>query len=109
MTDSNDDPENDDPGSDGPSGGNEPPESLLEFPCRFPIKAMGVDESEFEAHVLQIISAHVDDIGPNDVAIRPSSKGKFLAVTVTITAQSQEHLDRVYRNLTASERILYVL
>jgi putative lipoic acid-binding regulatory protein len=86
-----------------------PQESVLEFPCRFPIKAMGRDECEFEAHVLQIISSHVDDIAPDDVSIRSSSKGKFLAVTVTIEAQSQEHLDRVYRNLTASERILYVL
>ena len=39
-------------------------ESLIEFPCRFPIKAMGLDESEFEAHVLQIISAHVDEGAP---------------------------------------------
>ena len=84
-------------------------ETLIEFPCRFPIKAMGRDEFEFEAHVLQIISAHVDDIDPNDVMVRSSSKGKFLAVTVTIDARSQEHLDRVYRNLTSSERVLYVL
>lgn len=84
-------------------------ESVIEFPCRFPIKAMGRDESEFEAHVLQIISSHVDDIAPEDIAVRSSSKGKFLAVTVTIEAKSQEHLDRVYRNLTSSERILYVL
>jgi len=104
MNDSNDKSNNGDPGNE-----NDGQESLLEFPCRFPIKAMGLDEAEFEAHVLQIISAHVDDIGPDDVSIRPSSKGKFLAVTVTIVAQSQEHLDRVYRNLTSSERILYVL
>lgn len=84
-------------------------ETIIEFPCRFPIKAMGRDEFEFEAHVLQIISQHVDDIGPEDVAVRSSSKGKFLAVTVTIDAKSQAHLDRVYRNLTSSERILYVL
>lgn len=84
-------------------------DSVIEFPCRFPIKAMGRDESEFQAHVLQIISSHVDDIAPEDVAVRSSSKGKFLAVTVTIEAKSQEHLDRVYRNLTSSERILYVL
>jgi len=84
-------------------------DTLIEFPCRFPIKAMGRDEFEFQAHVLQIISAHVDDIDPNDVMIRSSSKGKFIAVTVTIEAKSQAHLDRVYRNLTSSERILYVL
>lgn len=84
-------------------------ESVIEFPCRFPIKVMGRDESEFEPHVLQIVSQHVDDIAPEDVSVRSSSKGKFLAVTVTIDAQSQEQLDRIYRNLTASERILYVL
>jgi putative lipoic acid-binding regulatory protein len=87
----------------------DPKESLLEFPCRFPIKVMGRDEPEFQAHVLQIISAHVDDIAISDIATRPSKKGNFLAVTVTIDAKSQEQLDRIYRNLTSSERILYVL
>ncbi len=95
--------------NDRNDNGASPRESAIEFPCRFPIKAMGRDEFEFQAHVLQIISSHVDDIAPEDVTVRSSSKGKFLAVTVTIDAQSQEHLDRVYRNLTASERILYVL
>ncbi len=84
-------------------------EGLLEFPCRFPIKVMGRDDAEFQAHVLQIISAHVEDITADDITSRSSSKGKFLAVTVTIDAQSQEHLDRIYRTLTASDRVLYVL
>ncbi len=84
-------------------------ENLIEFPCRFPIKIMGRDQSEFEAHVLQIISAHVDDINADDVSIRPSRNGTFLSVTVTVSAQSQEQLDRIYRTLTASEQVLYVL
>ena len=84
-------------------------DSLLEFPCRFPIKVMGRDEHEFEAHVLQIISAHVDDIGADDVSLRSSKNGNFLSVTVTVDAQSQEHLDRIYRTLTSSKQILYVL
>ncbi len=84
-------------------------EKLIEFPCRFPIKVMGRDEIEFEAHVLQIISAHVDDISPDDIALRPSKNGNYLSVTVTVDTHSQEHLDRIYRTLTASERVLYVL
>jgi len=84
-------------------------ESLIEFPCRFPIKVMGRDESEFEAHVLQIISVHVDDIAADDISIQPSKKGNFLSITVTIDTHSQEHLDRIYRSLTASGRVLYVL
>jgi putative lipoic acid-binding regulatory protein len=84
-------------------------ESLIEFPCRFPIKVMGRDQSEFEARVLQIISVHVDDITADDVAIRASKNGNFLSITVTINARDQEQLDRIYRTLTASEQILYVL
>jgi len=84
-------------------------ESLIEFPCRFPIKIMGRDQSEFEAHVLQIISVHVEDITADDVSIRASKNGNFLSVTVTVNARDQEHLDRIYRTLTASEQILYVL
>ena len=91
---------------DGPTDDKE---ELLEFPCRFPIKVMGRDEAEFEAHVLQIISTHVEDIAAEDIALRSSSKGKFLSVTVTIDAQNQDHLDRIYRTLTSSERVLYVL
>ncbi len=84
-------------------------ESLIEFPCRFPIKAMGRDQSEFEAHVLQIISAHVDDITAEDVSIQSSKNGTYLSVTVTVDATSQEQLDRIYRTLSASEKVLYVL
>ncbi len=84
-------------------------EGLIDFPCRFPIKVMGRDQSEFEAHVLQIISAHVDDITADDVSIRASKNGNFLSVTVTVNAHDQDHLDRIYRTLTASEQILYVL
>lgn len=84
-------------------------ESLIDFPCRFPIKAMGRDQSEFEAHVLQIISPHVDDITAADVSIQASKNGNFLSVTVTVDARDQDHLDRIYRTLTASELVLYVL
>jgi hypothetical protein len=84
-------------------------ESLIEFPCRFPIKVMGRDQSEFEAHVLQIISVHVDDITADDVSIRASKNGNFLSVTVTVNAHDQDHLDRIYRTLTASDQVLYVL
>ncbi len=83
--------------------------SLIEFPCRFPIKAMGRNQSEFEAHVLQIISAHVEDIAADDIAIQPSKNGNFLSVTVTVDATSQEQLDRIYRTLSSSEKVLYVL
>ena len=93
------------------SGGNgaDQQESLFEFPCDFPIKAMGRDEDNFQAHVVELITAEVGDIDPSKVSVRPSRKGQFLSVTVIFEATSRSQLDAVYRSLTSSVRILYVI
>jgi len=83
--------------------------SLLEFPCRFPIKIMGKEHPEFQDHIVSVISSHVGEISESDIVTKLSSKGNFQSLTVTICAQSQEQLDNVYRSLTANERVLFVL
>lgn len=88
----------------GPDG-----ESPLKFPCAFPIKVMGRHEAEFEARVLELIRPHVGELAPQQVRSRPSSNGRFLAVTVTVQAESRDQLDNIYRSLTASEFVLLVL
>ena len=65
------------------------PESLIVFPCDFPIKVMGRQDENFESHVLGLISNHVSDQAGLDVSRRPSSNGNFIAVTVTFTATSR--------------------
>ena len=84
-------------------------ESLLEFPCRFPIKVMGRVQANFKSHVLDLIGTHVGKIAAEDVTVRASSQGNYLALTVNVTVQNREQLDDVYRTLTASELILYVI
>jgi putative lipoic acid-binding regulatory protein len=84
-------------------------ESLLEFPCRFPIKIMGKECPDFQDYVVAVISSHVGEIAMTDIAAKLSSKGNFLSLTVTISVQSREQLDNIYRSLTASERVLFVL
>ena len=95
--------------NNGRSNGAGEPESVFEFPCRFPIKAMGRDENDFRAHVVELISEQVGELAPDDVSVRPSSKGQFMSVTVTFEATSRSQLDAVYRSLTASGRVLFVL
>ena len=82
---------------------------LLEFPCRFPIKAMGKDEAGFDELVRGIIATHVRAEHLHDLSVRPSRGGRFISVTVTITATSQDQLDDIYRALTADERVLMAL
>ncbi len=76
------------------------------FPCRFRIKAMGLDEDNFDALVVQIIRRHCPDISAGAVSLKPSKNGKYVSVTVDIEAQSRAHLDAIYDDLTAHNRVL---
>ena len=85
------------------------PESLIEYPCQFPIKVMGIAGDELEIAVLEIFRRHVPDIAEDSIRQRPSSKGTYMALTVTITATSREQLDALYMELTSCEHVKYCL
>lgn len=87
----------------------QPSESLFEFPCDFPLKVMGVAADDFDALVVAIVRKHVNDLCEGAITAKQSRKGKYVSITVTIQAQSQEQLDRIYTELSSHERILMVL
>lgn len=84
-------------------------DTLLTFPCLFPIKVMGRAEGDFDALVVDLVRRHVAGLAEQAVRRRPSANGAYVSVTVTIEAQSREQLDAVYRELTAEARVLMVL
>jgi len=86
-----------------------PDQSPLQFPCTFPIKAMGLASDTFDALVVGIVRRHAPDLGEAAVTVRPSAGGKYLAVTVTIQAYSRAQLDAIYQDLVASEYVLVAL
>lgn len=83
--------------------------SLLEFPCDFPIKAFGRGGTDFDLRVVEIVRRHAPDLGENAVSSRPSTGGKFAAVTVIVRARDQAQLDAIYRDLSASPDIIMAL
>ncbi len=84
-------------------------ETLLEFPCSFPIKAMGKAEADFDLLVVEIVRRHVPNLSENAVRTRPSKGGKWLAVTITIQAESKAQIDAIYRDLTDHHRVVMAL
>ncbi|MEW5755629.1 MAG: DUF493 domain-containing protein [Pseudomonadota bacterium] len=84
-------------------------ESLLTFPCEFPLKVMGPAAADFDAHVIGIIRRHIPDLREGAVSTRASKGGRYLAVTVVITATSRAQLDAIYIDLNRSERVTMVL
>lgn len=85
------------------------PESPFQFPCAFPIKAMGRADSAVEAVVREIVTRHAPDLADDALSTRPSSGGKWVAITVLVQAQSRSQLDAIYQELTAHALIVYVL
>ena len=84
-------------------------ETLLEFPCNFHIKAMGLSCDSFEIAVIEIINRHVEDLPEGALTMKPSKNGKYTAITITITAHSKQQLDNIYFDLTACEHVSVAL
>jgi putative lipoic acid-binding regulatory protein len=83
--------------------------SLLEFPCVFPVKAIGKDKDGFQQVVVEIIRRHVPELDEGAVTTRASAGGKYISVTATFVAQSREQLDAMYSELSRHDQVLYVL
>ncbi len=84
-------------------------ETLLEFPCQFPIKAMGKADIELDLLIIEIVRRHVIDISEGAVTTRPSKDGNYIAVTVIIKATSKQQLDAIYQDLTDHPHVLMAL
>jgi putative lipoic acid-binding regulatory protein len=84
-------------------------DTLFEFPCQFPIKAMGKAGLEFDLIVIDIIRRHTSDINEGAITMRPSKDGNYLAVTVIITASSKQQLDAIYQELNDHPHVLMTL
>ena len=84
-------------------------ETLLEFPCEFPIKIMGLTRDDFAQTILEIISRHAPDFDGATMEMRSSSNAKYLSLTCTINALSKTQLDELYRELSTHEMVKIVL
>ena len=84
-------------------------ETLLEFPCDFPIKIMGARCDEYAQAVLEVVLRHFPDYDAAEMAMRPSAKGNYLSLTCTVRATSKTQLDDLYQELTAHPLVKIVL
>ena len=84
-------------------------DTLLRFPCAFPIKVFGPHHEEFAEKVTAVVAQHVNNDTSMDVTTNASSQGRYLAVTITIEAQSKQQLDSIYLALNACEFVTMTL
>jgi len=84
-------------------------DTLLKFPCAFPIKVMGLTQDNFAQSIVVVVQKHVPDFNAATLEMRASRGGKYLSLTCTVNAESREQLDNLYRDLTTHPMVALVL
>lgn len=84
-------------------------DTLLEFPCEFPLKIMGKADDGLAQVVLDIVTVHAPDFDGATMEMRASSGGNYLSLTCTVIARSKHQLDALYTDLSGHPMIKVVL
>ena len=84
-------------------------ETLIEFPCMFPIKVVGEVHDEFTSTVIKIIKQKNKDFDPSTIEMKGSSEGRYISLTCFVYVTSKPELDDIYRSLSTHPMIKVVL
>lgn len=84
-------------------------DSLIEYPSQFPIKVMGLKVDGFVETMVALAHQFDPTFDASTVELRHSSAGKYLGVTLIITATSRDQLDNLYRALSGHSMVKMVL
>lgn len=82
-------------------------DDLFDFPCDFPIKIMGQDADVLKQHI--DATARAQNVEIISVSERSSSKGNYVALTLTVRATSRKQLDELYRAVGAHDNVKAML
>ena len=84
-------------------------DSLIDYPCAFPIKVMGLKVDGFVHAMTEVAERFDPSFDARTIELRPSKGGNYLGVTLTVHATSREQLDDLYRALTSHPMVKVVL
>ncbi|MEG3754590.1 DUF493 family protein YbeD [Psychromonas arctica] len=82
-------------------------DELLEFPCNFSFKVMGLADPQLIPDVLSV----VQKIAPGDYAptVKPSSKGTYHSLSIPVIVNSKEQIEEIYTALNKLDLVRYIL
>lgn len=82
---------------------------LLTYPGPFTLYVMGRNEAEFEDFILELLQGHLPDLEAADLTTRLSKDGNFISVKASLSIETKEQIEAIYRELYAQKRILMAL
>ena len=84
-------------------------ETLIEFPCDFPIKVMGETHVDFTSEVIKTIQTLAPSFDASQIEMRGSTGGKYISLTCTVHVTNKPQLDNIYRALTSHPMVKVTL
>lgn len=84
-------------------------ESLIKYPCDFPLKIVGLYTPEYRETVIALVRCHAPDLCNEQIKERHSKNKKYTSLSVMVNAKSREQLDALYCTLTDCEQVEWVL
>ena len=84
-------------------------ETLLEFPCDFPLKIIGKNGPTFLPDILAIIRMHYPLTDDSAIKHQLSEQGNYQSITAIIHVLDQSGLDALYQDLLRHPDIQMVL
>ena len=84
-------------------------DSLIDYPCDFPIKVMGLSQLGFAQAVMKVVARHDPDFSAASMQMRSSSGARYISLTCTVRATSREQLDALYQELCDHPMVVMVL
>lgn len=82
-------------------------DELLEFPCQMTFKVMGLAEESLPDKIIEVLQKHAP--GDYSPTVKPSSKGTYHSVGISVTVTSKEHIELLYNKLSEIDIVRYVL
>ncbi|AWD32754.1 hypothetical protein CKSOR_00653 [Candidatus Kinetoplastibacterium sorsogonicusi] len=83
--------------------------SLIVYPCNFPLKIIGKNCEQFKKEIYSIIKNYDPKFDLSNIDFQLSKSAKYIGLTVTIFATSRTQLDNIYKDLCANSLVSFVL
>lgn len=82
-------------------------DELLDFPCRQTFKIMGVADERLPEVVIACLQQHAP--GDYSPTIKPSSKGNYHSLSISVKVTSKEHMETIYQEISNLDLVRVVL
>jgi uncharacterized protein len=83
--------------------------TLIEFPCDFTLKIIGVSSDDFIERITTIVRKHFPETLAINIIPKHSEKGNYTAISATVYTHDKPSLDALYSDLTQLPDIKMVL